>query len=86
MISYESDSWYFVYDEPTALWTWKKLSPAGEELGQSAFSFASFTVCVSDAERAGFDADVSAVRRVRSSELVVRPRMPPIERRRKVRV
>ena len=85
MIASHSDSWFFVYDEPTGLWVWKRVSASGEEVAQSAFSFASFTVCVADAERSGFDPNAEAVRRVRASDLALRPHMPQLERRRRPR-
>jgi len=80
-----SDLWHFIYDEPTGHWMWKRMSPAGDEIAESVFSFASFRVCVADAERAGFDPKTTAVRRVRSSELEAPPDMSLMERRRKPR-
>jgi hypothetical protein len=80
-----SDVWHFIYDEPTGHWMWGRTSPAGDELAQSVFSFASFRVCVADAERAGFDPQTTVVRRVRSSELASPPHTPLPERRRKPR-
>jgi hypothetical protein len=57
----------------------------GQKVAESAFSFASFRVCVADAERAGFDQDNTLGRRVRSSELETPPNVPMADRRRKPR-
>jgi hypothetical protein len=81
----DSDLWHFICDELTGQWMWRRVSASGEEVAHSVFSFASFIVCVSDAERAGFDPKTTTVRRMRSSELAAPPGMPPLERRRKPR-
>jgi hypothetical protein len=64
-----ADAWHFVWDERDGFWTWKRLSAAGEERAKSLYTFASFNVCVADAERAGFVNDTATIRRVRASEL-----------------
>lgn len=60
----KTDVWHFVCDERKALWTWKRVSADGEPVAQSPYSFASFNVCVADAERAGFVNDTASIRRV----------------------
>jgi hypothetical protein len=84
-VASDTDLWHFIYDEPTGHWMWKRSSATGQEIAESAFSFASFRVCVADAERAGFNPSTTIVRRVRSSELTTQPDMPRLERRRKPR-
>jgi hypothetical protein len=81
----QSDLWHFICDEPSGQWMWKRVSASGEELARSLFSFASFVVCVADAERAGFDPEAAVVRRVRSSKLPSFRGMQQLERRRKPR-
>ena len=78
------DLWHFVCDDETQEWTWKRLSPAGEELAVSAYAFASLRVCIADAEQAGFDPSTTAVRRLRASELGASAH-PHGERRRRPR-
>jgi hypothetical protein len=63
------DIWQFVCDDETGEWTWKRLSPTGEELAASAYAFASLRVCIADAERAGFHPTTTVVRRLRASDL-----------------
>ena len=64
-----ADAWHFVWDEGDGLWTWRRLSGTGEERAKSLYKFASFNVCVADAERVGFVNDTARIRRVRVSEL-----------------
>lgn len=64
MIASKTDVWHFVCDEREGLWTWKCLSADGEEVAKSPYSFASFNVCVADAERAGFINNTASVRRI----------------------
>ena len=53
--AHTADAWHFVYDEKDCLWSWRRLSrTTGEECERSAYSFASYNVCIADAERAGF--------------------------------
>jgi hypothetical protein len=81
----ESDLWHFVCDDATGHWTWKRASPTGEDVAVSSYAFASFRVCVADAERAGFDPNTTVVRRVRSSDVEVRPEPSYRDRRRRPR-
>ena len=81
----ESDVWHFVCDDVTGQWSWKRVSPTGEELAASSYSFAAFRVCVADAERAGFNPDTTVVRRLRSSDLEIKPQPAQSERRRRPR-
>jgi hypothetical protein len=81
----ESDLWHFVCDDVTGHWSWKRVSPTGEELGASSYSFAAFRVCVADAERAGFNPATTVIRRLRSSDVEVRPQPAQPERRRRQR-
>jgi hypothetical protein len=69
MAKEDLDVWHFVCDDHEGSWTWRRLSPAGEEVARSSFSFRSFNVCVADAELAGFVNNTAGVRRVRTSEL-----------------
>jgi hypothetical protein len=64
LIASDTDLWHFLCDEQKGLWTWKRVSLTGQEVASSAFSFASFNVCVADAERAGFVHNTGNVRRV----------------------
>ncbi|MGZ8267138.1 MAG: hypothetical protein ACXW20_06465, partial [Burkholderiales bacterium] len=65
----DSDLWYFICDEPTGSWIWKRNAASGEKRQRSSFSFHSFNVCVADAERAGFVNSRPALRRVGSPDL-----------------
>jgi hypothetical protein len=78
------DLWHFISDDQTGEWTWKRVSPSGEELAVSAYSFASLRVCVADAERAGFNPSTTRVRRLRASDLG-KPTQSHAERRRRPR-
>ena len=66
----EMDLWHFVCDDDDNSWKWRRMSPDGEEVAHSSYSFQSFNACVSDAELAGFVNTTSALRRVRASELM----------------
>jgi len=72
-------------DERNNFWTWKRVSADGHKVAESSYTFASFNVCVLDAERAGYS-DTGSVRRVRDH---VRERPDPFdaapERRRRSR-
>ena len=81
----EMDLWHFVCDDVTGQWTWRRVSPNGDDVATSMYAFASFTVCVADAERAGFDANVTVVRRMRSADLALETPRPHVERRRRPR-
>ena len=66
----KEDAWHFVWHEKERVWSWKRTSATGDEVTQqSLYTFASFNVCVADAERAGFVNNTRTVRRVRTSEL-----------------
>jgi len=82
----DSDLWHFICDEPTGYWSWKRVSSNGDEVATSMYSFASFRVCVADAERCGFNPTQTVVRRIRSSDLEVRGVVAHAERRRRARV
>jgi hypothetical protein len=78
----DSDIWHFIYDEPTGQWSWARVAFDGEEVAESAYTFASFRVCVADAERAGFDPSTTVVRRLRSCDVQRKQPAPPDRRRR----
>jgi hypothetical protein len=73
MTKEDADVWHFVCDDHEGFWTWRRLSPSGEEIAHSSYTFRSFNVCVADAELAGFVNNTSAIRRVRTSELEPHP-------------
>jgi hypothetical protein len=79
------DTWHFVCDEGTNQWSWRRVAQTGEEVAASPFSFASFRVCVADAERAGFSPSTTVVRRLRSSDIEVTGDALRHERRRRPR-
>jgi hypothetical protein len=81
----ESDLWHFIRDDTTGQWSWRRVSMAGEDVAVSSYAFASFRVCVADAERAGFNPHATVVRRLRSSDLEVVPSPAQGERRRRIR-
>ncbi|MGZ8268290.1 MAG: hypothetical protein ACXW20_11815, partial [Burkholderiales bacterium] len=65
MAGSDSDLWYFICDESTGSWIWKRIAASGEERQRSSFSlFIPLNVCVADAERAGFVNSRPALRRV----------------------
>src|SRR5690348_11431827 len=84
LAGFDLDVWHFVCDETTGHWSWKRISPTGAHVAESPYSFASFRVCVADAERAGFNPTTTVVRRLRSSDLELKP-TPHLERRRRPR-
>jgi len=63
----KTDVWHFVCDERKGLWSWKRVAADGDEVARAPYSFASFNVCVADAERAGFINNTAGVRRVRDA-------------------
>ena len=69
----DTDIWHFVCDDHDGSWTWRRVSPGGDEVAHSSYSFQSFNVCVADAEHAGFVNNTTGVRRVRTSELESQP-------------
>jgi hypothetical protein len=80
-----TDVWHFVCDERNRFWIWKRVSADGQELAVSAYTFASFNVCVLDAERAGYS-DGRSIGRLRDylpDGSVPHDNVP--ERRRRVR-
>lgn len=64
-----SDVWTFILDDGTSLWSWRRVSPAGEQIADSLFAFASLNGCVTDAQRAGFLNSPGKLRRLKASEL-----------------
>jgi hypothetical protein len=67
-VSTDLDAWHFICDDTDGTWTWVRLSPDGEKIAASDFSFRSFNVCLADARRAGYLNNVMPHRRVRSSD------------------